>query len=76
MELNQCSDGGNIYVKINEESENIIVRIKDEGTRYFRKKVIEHIFEPFYSTKVTLGGYYCGSVGYLWNNNISQRMNP
>ena len=55
---------GNIYVKINEESDNIIIRIKDEGTG-IPEKDIEHIFEPFYSTKEASKGTGLGlSVTY------------
>ncbi len=42
--------GGKIIVKIDEEDEYAIIRIKDDGTG-ISEKDLPHIFEPFYSTK-------------------------
>ena len=42
--------GGRIIVKIDEEDEYVIIRIKDDGTG-ISEKDLPHIFEPFYSTK-------------------------
>ncbi len=62
--IESMPDGGNIYIKIKEESDNIVIKIIDEGTG-IPEKDIEHIFEPFYSTKEASKGTGLGlSVTY------------
>ena len=62
--IESMPDGGNIFIKINEEYEHILIRIKDEGMG-IPEKDIEHIFEPFYSTKEASKGTGLGlSVTY------------
>ena len=62
--IESMPDGGNIYIKIKEESNNIVIKIIDEGTG-IPEKDIEHIFEPFYSTKEASKGTGLGlSVTY------------
>ncbi len=62
--IESMPDGGNIFIKINEEKEKKIIRIIDEGTG-ISEKDIEHIFEPFYSTKEASKGTGLGlSVTY------------
>jgi signal transduction histidine kinase len=62
--IESMPDGGNIFIKINEEYEHILIRIIDEGMG-IPEKDIEHIFEPFYSTKEASKGTGLGlSVTY------------
>ena len=46
-------DGGNIFIKINEESENIVIRIIDEGQE-FPKKILRIYLNHFIQQKKLL----------------------
>jgi two-component system NtrC family sensor kinase len=46
---------GKITININNENNNVVIRIIDEGNG-IDEKDLPHIFEPFYSTKEESGG--------------------
>lgn len=57
-------EGGNIYIKVNKEYDNLTIRISDEGLG-ISDKDLPHIFEPFYTTKEASKGTGLGlSVVY------------
>jgi len=57
-------NGGKIILNLTHEKDNIVFRIIDEGTG-IKDKDLPHIFEPFYSTKVSSSGTGLGlAVAY------------
>lgn len=55
--LDAISDGGRFAVELQPDAEQVICRITDSGPGIVRED-IEHVFEPFYSTKDAQSG--CG----------------
>lgn len=55
--LDAISDGGRFAVELQPDAEQVICRITDSGPGIVREE-IEHVFEPFYSTKDAQSG--CG----------------
>jgi len=45
-----CSQGNRIEVRVLQDPDGVVVRIRDNGPGISRY-VLEHIFEPFYSTR-------------------------
>ncbi|MCB2195453.1 MAG: ATP-binding protein [Bacteroidetes bacterium] len=48
--IDAMPDGGNIDVKLEEENDHVIFKVKDTGVG-IEKEALDKIFEPFYTTK-------------------------